>query len=260
MSDSLGFVLAIIFAEIVPAAIYLYAAHWAFAVRRALVSRIYRSHALWLGALGVMLAVTMFITYSGNTTRLLVVGTYNSILFAVVFAFADSIVPVARRSDPLLRSILRWGKLRIALWAVVVPMVLTNTIPILGPSFANSPAGNIVVNIGWYILATILFIFMAAALVTGARRSRDLVLRVSLKWLGVLLSLTVVRVLDAAMQTTVLGVSLSDYAYSYPALIGAALSILSAYALYRSARSLAPINRLPSIEPQTIPPSDAAKT
>jgi hypothetical protein len=260
MSDSLGFALAIIFDEIVPAAIFLYAAYWAFAIRRALVGPIYRSHALWLGALGVMVAAAMFISYSGNAIQLFAVGTYISVLFAVVFAFVDSTVRVARRSDPLLRSILRWEELRIALWAAFVPLVLVNTIPILNPSFANSPVEYFLVNGVWYALTLVIFFFAAAALVTGARRSRDPFLRASLKWLGLLLSLFVVRILVAAVETTVLGISLSDASYSYPALPTAAVVILGAYGLYKSARSLAPVNRLPSIEPETISSSDAAKT
>jgi hypothetical protein len=260
MSDSLGFALAIVFGEAVPAGIFLYAAYWALAIRRALAGPIYRVHALWLGILGIMVASLMFIKYSGNAIQLSAVGIYTSVLFAVTFAFVDSTVMVARRSDPLLRSVLRWEGLRIALWATFIPLVLVNAIPILSPSFANSPAGYFLVNDLWYVLTLVVFFLAAVALVIGARRSRDPLLRASLKWLGLFLSLFVVRILVAAVETAVLGVSLSDASYSYPALPTAAIVILGAYCLYKSARSLAPISPLPSIEAETISSSDTAGT
>jgi hypothetical protein len=260
MSDSLGFALAVVFAQIVPAAIYLYAAYWAFSIRRALAGRIYRNHALWLGAVGILVSLTNVLTFSSNTIINFALGIFYAVLFVVLFAFFDSTVRVARRSDPLLRDILRWDKLRVPLWGDVGVMAGINFIPILSPSFANSIAGNIVGNFVWTALAAILFGTSAAALVIGARRSRDPVLRRSLRWLGVVLSLVVVSFFVSAIEFGVFGVTQYDSSYSYPALPGGALSILASYALYRSARSLAPVNRLPAVEPETIPPPTAAMT
>jgi hypothetical protein len=259
MSDSLGFALAVVFAEVVPAAIDIYAAYWALSVRRALAGRIYRNHALWLGAVGILVSLTNVLTFSNNTIIDYALLIYYDVIFVALFAFFDSTVRIARRSDPLLRSILSWEKLRVALWVDVGGMAGINSVPILSPSFANSTAGNIVGNFVWTALAVVLFGFSAAALVIGARRSMDPVLRRSLRWLGVVLSLVVVSFLVSAIESGIFGVTSYDSYYSYPALPGGALYILAGYALYRSARSLAPINRLLAVEAGTISPADSAK-
>ncbi|MDA4127612.1 MAG: hypothetical protein OK452_10510, partial [Thaumarchaeota archaeon] len=95
MSDNLGFALAIVFAEIVPAAIDLYAAYWALSIRRALAGRIYRNHALWLGAVGIMVSSTNVLTFSNNTIINFAISIYYAVLFLVLFAFFDSTVRVA---------------------------------------------------------------------------------------------------------------------------------------------------------------------
>jgi hypothetical protein len=101
MSDSLGFALAIIFAEIIPASIAVFGAYWAFSIRSALASRIYRNHALWLGALCLVFGPTNFLTYRSSATIEKALDIYYAFLFAALFAFIDSTVRVARRSDPL---------------------------------------------------------------------------------------------------------------------------------------------------------------
>jgi hypothetical protein len=70
-----------------------------------------------------------------------------------------------------------------------------------------------------------------------------------LKWLGVALFLAVVNMVVTSIVTSLPNISPSDFYYSYPALPEAALSIIGGYALYKSSRSLAPINRLQAIEP-----------
>ena len=71
-----------------------------------------------------------------------------------------------------------------------------------------------------------------------------MVLRGSLKWLGVLFLLLVVVGSVISAVVSAFDISQYDQYYSYPAIAGGIDSIISAYALYRSARSLAPINRL----------------
>jgi len=258
MSDSLGFVVAVISSEVVPEAISLYAAYWAFAIRRALVGRMYRNHALWLGAIGVLLAGTGFITYSNDPVFVYAVSIFYGATFVVFLAFIDSTVRVARRSDPLLRSVLHWEKLRLLLWVDVGGLVVLNMIPAVNPSFASSVAGQVAGTLGWTTLGAILFVPGAAALIVGTRRSRDPLVRESLKWLGVVLSMAVVLLLFYAIEGFVFGISQFDIYYSYPALPIAVPYILMAYALYRSARSLAPMNRLQAKEPAEISPSAVA--
>jgi hypothetical protein len=255
MSDSLGFIIAIVIGEIVPSAIGLYAAYWAFSIRRALAGRIYRSHALWLGAACILFAGTNFLTYSPNATINAILNVYYVILIAILFAFIDSTVRVARRSDPLLRSILRWEKLRIALWTDVVMLgIFFVTVTVFFPSVP--PGINAVVG---YVLITALFTFPfiggGPALLIGARRSKDPVLRGSLKWLGVaFLLLVVVGSLVSSVVSSIPGITQFDQYYSYAAIPSGIIALISAYAFYRSARSLAPTSRLQTIGPAMVSP------
>lgn len=248
MFDDLGFALAIVFSEIMPAAVFLYAAYWAFAIRRALVSRIYRRHALWLGALGVVVAVAVFLTYSTNYTVNIMISIYYDILFAVVFAFVDSLIPVARRSDPLLRSVLSWEKLRYFLWADVAVLGAFNTlsyVSYLTPAFSSGLAKFIVQDAGWFAAAAVLFGLSGLAILIAVRRSGDIVLRSSLKWLGVMLIFVVFLFAAYTAEYYLLpNLTQFDFFYSYPVLPWGIVFIVVAYALYRSARSLAPVNRL----------------
>jgi hypothetical protein len=248
MSDSLGFALALVFAEIVPAAIALYATYWALSIRRALTSHVYRNHALWLGIVCVYVALTGFLSYSSVPAVIEAEFVFYATLFVVIFAYIDSTVRVARRSDPLLRSILRWETLRLALWADVgaLAVIMIAGINPYNASYQN----NYAVDILWTALVTILFIIGGPALLIGARRSRDPTLRGSLKWLGVALLLTIASFVEGTAVIS-LGVSQFDQFYSYQALPGAIITMLIAYALYRSAHSLAPISRLPAVEPAT---------
>jgi hypothetical protein len=254
LSDSLGFALAVMMAEIVPAAIALYAAYWAFAIRRALAGRIYRNHAFWLGVVCILFAAVSFavpLTYTNNAIIRNAIGVFYLVLNPVVFAFIDSTVRVARRSDPLLRSILRWDKLRIALWIdeIVLTIVLAlNFVPSIVSSVPQ-------VEYLFPALLAIAYIAGAPALLIGAKRSRDTTLRQSLKWLGVaFMMLFAYIVYDVIIQLIIPGISEFDRYYSYPAVLGGIIGILLSYALYRSARSLAPINRMslevaPKVEP-----------
>jgi len=221
----------------------LYAAYWAFTIRRALVVRIYRNQALWLGVLCVVLAGTGWGLYTNNTIISNTSNVFSVVEILGLFALADSSIRVARRSDPLLRSILQWEKVRIPVWialgALTILLVTTG-----------------LVVIGYFVGLIILLGFpTATALLIGARRSGDPLLQRDLKWLGVFLLCVVATVIVPFLESGLF--SADDIIYSYPAIPGIVIDILAAYALYRTARSLAPMNRLsleagPKAEP--IPP------
>jgi hypothetical protein len=249
MSDSLVFLLVVVLAEVVPAAIFLYASYWAFSIRRALVSRIYRNQALWLGVVGVIVAIEMFLTYSTNPVVNALIAVYYSALYLVVFGFVDSIIPVARRSDPLLRSIIGWEKLRIPLWIDAFALAIVG--------FGDFVFYSTFLNV--FILPPValsVFGVSGIAIVTGARRSGDPLLRASLKWIGVVLVLSVLVFVAYAIVSAIPGISTYEIFYSYPALLVGAVYIMIAYALYKSARSLAPVTRLrlADTENTAIPP------
>jgi len=279
MPDSLGPALANL-SYIAVGAVFLYGAYWAFAIRRALVGRIYRSQALWLGALfiaGLIASDGVLLPSSSNpfVTAILKFLAYGPWPILVVFAFLDSTIPVLRRSDPLLRSILYWKKLRIAIWSVLAfSTIFAIYVTIYLPacfSTANTPAciSSALSNSGWlgavlgfwggyyWVDASLVVILGAAALLIGARRSSDTVLRESVKWLGVGL-LCVPGLVLVSVVEGVMGASYYDMIYSYGIVPWNAVAVLLGYALYKSARSLAPLNRLPPIEPELIRAREAA--
>jgi len=237
----------VVVGEIIPAAVALYAAYWAFSVRGALAGRIYRRHAFLLGVVCVLVAATGFLTYSTNQVINDLLILFYSVLYIFVFAFIDSTVPVARRSDPLLRSIFGWDNLRIALWVDTAAFVAVNAIT--QASYSNfllvSNSTLLLLNILWFVLASILFGASGVALVIGARRSRDPFFQRSLKWLGLVLIVVMLSFVEVTIISFVVpGLSQFDFYYSYYNLPYGFLSIIYSYFLYRSARSLAPMSSL----------------
>jgi hypothetical protein len=269
LPDNLGPALADL-SYIAAAALFIYGTYWALAIRRALVGRIYRKQALWLGALFIaaLIASDGVLLPTGSDPFLVAIVrflAYGPWPILVVFAFLDSTIPVLRRSDPFLRSVLHWRILRIGIWCVLAfTTIFVIYASIYFPtcfSTANTPAciSSSMSNLGWFgavlgfsggyywVDASLVLILAVAGLLIVARRSSDRALRQSLKWLGVGL-LCVPGLVFVSLIEGSIGVSFHDMIYSYGIVPWNAVAILLGYALYRSARSLAPLNRLPSIE------------
>ncbi len=98
--------------------LFLYATYLAFAIRRALATKIYRRQSLWVGLIGVYFAgiysfplVSLFLDLRGSSaiSRFSDFPGVEGWLFfvlvgpALLFAWTDSTVQVARKSDPLAR-------------------------------------------------------------------------------------------------------------------------------------------------------------
>ncbi len=234
-----GIVIAVLFTEIVPAAIFLSAAYWAFEIRKALASPIYHRQATLQGCLSIVTAAIVFITYSNNFVVEAGIVVFYSVAIPLIFGYIDSTVTVARRSDPLLRSILGWEKLRIVGWIAVALVIILNFASLIPNSWFQTSAASSLLT----LLIAIPFALGGMAILVGGRRSMDRVLRGNLKWLG----LTLVFTIGVDLVSVVEGfMGYSSYAtyYSYPALLSAPFWILAAYSLYRAARSLAPVNRM----------------
>ena len=272
MSDSLGFAVALA-SYVAVAAIGVYAAYWAFAIRGKLMGRIYRNHALWLGVLGLLVAVPtkQVIPLTSSNPFINSLAAFYGYFpwpLLIVFAFIDSTIPLMRRSDPLLRGIFHWQKLRLGLWILlafrtVLGIYVSIYFPtcwlaasnlactsyaVSNPAWLEAASGMAGSYIAWVTLLPL--ILGAGAFLIGARRSRDMMLRESVKWLGVgflLLCLGVVLVIGIERM---LNLSIYYTTYSYGAVPWETVILLFGYALYRSARSLAPLNRLPHIEPE----------
>jgi len=240
------------FTDVLPAAVGLYGAYWAFSIRRALASGVYRRHALWLGFLTILIAVLLPIASVSTTNVIVALGINLAALASLVsfFAFIDTTVPIARRSDPLLRPILRWNKVRLVLWADLGLAAIYLVISGIDPA---STSAGLAAAIGFPVFL-LPFIMGAPAITIGALRSKDSLLRGSLMWCGGFLAVFLVNALLSFVVLVALGISAYDASFSYPALVFAPGSILRMYCLYRSARSLAPINELPRIS--LVPPHD----
>jgi len=254
LPPSLALLLALL-RYIVVLAVLLYAAYWAFAIRRALIGRIYRNHALWLGVLCIvaLFYYTSLLLYPGSWISPSIsnpfVKAFETLLVnapwapLILFAFIDSTVPILRRSDPLLRSLLRWGELRLVIWLLLFALL----------SIYLAIASNF--TVAWFVLLSLVVAAIpgAAALLIGGKRTMDMVLRESMKWVGVgVLCLLLGSILISVIETLL---GLAGWKASP---LGNVVWVLLGYALYRSARSLAPLNRLPPIEPETSPSSTEA--
>ena len=240
--------IAMLVAPIIILVEYAYAAFWALNIRRALAVRLYRNQALGIALVAVSLASAVFIGLEiPAPDGLFVVPIFSA--FLVMFYWIDTSILAARRSDPLLRDTLHWSQLRILVWALNIgPIIifsvvflyffLLNVTPqsVLDPSFAL--IGSIIVYTP--LLAT--SISGAIFLPISAHRSKNMSLSKHLKWFGIFmvvlaLGFTIVAPLIANDPL------LSTVGFSVAVFIGG-------YCLYRSARSLAPLNRLSTADIQ----------
>jgi hypothetical protein len=103
--------------------IFSYAAYWAFSIRHALSVPLYRRQAFGIGFIILALWATMgtFILVPSSDPVQIYLPLTNGVfyfLFAVLFFWIDASVLASRRSDPLLRDVLYWTKIRIPFWIV----------------------------------------------------------------------------------------------------------------------------------------------
>jgi hypothetical protein len=198
---------------------FLYPAYWALAVRRALGLRMYRNQALGLALLGIGFALAF-------VRPLEVVLSYSVLLFYWI----DASVLAARRTDPLLRDTLNWSKLRWIFWLVIVGLWVPEMVDLVvsGNFFGNNLTKDI---FGTLVVVPFALVFVSGAplLVLASRRSGDNALKRHLKWFGYFVSAILVAGL---LQNA--GLVIATFV----------LFVVGAYCLYRSARSLAPLNRI----------------
>jgi hypothetical protein len=160
---------------------------------------------------------------------------------AVVFYWADVSARAAKRSDPLLRDSLHWSKLRLFIWSQILAVVLFYAIVALyNAAFAVPEIEAILITLVGIAAAFEMLVVSALLLLLAARRSGDKTLQKHLKWFGLF-------VLSITVASVVAGVTYPNHHVGLGLVIYLALP-LGAYCVYRSTRSLAPLNRL-SLEP-----------
>ena len=207
------------------------AGYMALTVRNALFVKLYRNQGL---SISIAAVATCLLTLVGlvispasasNQTAptsgpgqvlgpLVLFGLYLALFYTV-----DTFARVARRSDPLLRDTLHWNKVRGVVWALDLLAI------------AYVVAFGIVTS-----QETMVFIFpIVIPLVSGVllisanlRRTRDPALRRHLTWLGPFFLLSFVAFFIAFGSAPLSGLAW----------------IAAAFCLYKSARSLVPLNRM----------------
>jgi hypothetical protein len=225
-------------------AIFAYASYWAYNIRHALVVRLYRNQASGAGLVGAVLALTVSIVAADVTGNQTIITPFALITILTTFYFIDSSVLAARRSDPLLRDTLGWTRLRLLLWPTLVVLAVVGgaaNITIPNPSFEET-----------VFFSSPYFVALGAGLATlpaAALRSKDITLRGHFRWFG-LFALFLLFFVIATIPTSSINFSTSGFTTAVIFDFEAAFVFMfvAGYCLYRSARSLAPMNKLSLIE------------
>jgi hypothetical protein len=225
-------------------ALFLYSSYWAFAIRKVLVTSLYRREAQWIGGMGlffVLLSAFLTIALSFQINSLatnILGGLIIAGGFVLIFLWIDSTVLIARRSDPLFRDTLHWSRLRYLLWLATIGGALGAVATAVQSGLSTiAPYGGVL-------------FFGAVALLISARRSGDSTLRRHLKWTGLCVFLLW---LGSQAQDPLFNTISDPYLVQsliYP------LIAAGAYSLYRSAKSLVPLGHLTLNEDKAPNPPD----
>jgi hypothetical protein len=213
--------------------VFAYAAYWALAIRTALGVPLFRNQALGMGLVsiswGLVVALALVLegspSFGTNWTPQGLTPFYGS---ALTFYWVDSSMLASKRIDPLGRNSLHWKGLRRVFWILLllgVALVTFGGIP--GPNNGLGPLNvPYLFEIAFALTGpAIMGVFMLPVV---ARRTKDQLLQAHFRWFGSFM----VFFLLGLFSLTLL-----------PAFFFLPI-IVAGYSLYRSARSLVPLNRL----------------
>ncbi len=223
-----------------------YSIYWAFSIRRKLSAHLYRNQALGVGLVGIGWVT---VNYSFAQPNLTISQAALLLAILVTFYWIDAAVLAGRKSDPFYRDTLRWKELRLALWPLAIALVVANLAGLLvdpsgftivtgtGISQNSEPLPSALLS------ASFLLTFGVGPLylLLTAYRSRDRTLRSQLQWFG-------------WFVTSFFVFSLAALLTRLPVFFGFAY-VVGTYCLYRSAKSLAPLNPMPFLQPAVISPA-----
>lgn len=237
-----------VFISLAIAAVYGYGGISAFSIRQRLSGNLYRNQGL-----GIALLIILFGIFSVDLT-LLPVYTGPLVFFVLYITFLgafywmDTSIRAARFTDPLYRDSLSWTKLRFALWAydffsiaVVLVLVFVLSFPNNStPTSSNPLIQNNVISL--LLFPLVIFGPVIVALIGGlivfpvvAKRSADAQLKGHFRWFAVYALVL--------LSTFVGSFFFSNGLYD---LFQGSILAPAGYFLYKSARSLVPIYKLPS--------------
>jgi hypothetical protein len=233
--------------------VFGYAAFWALSMTRALWVRLYRRHALGVAILALGFAMLNVESVLVDNVILVVPAIFLTLfaLFIVIFYFIDTAILAARRADPLLRDTAGWQRRRKWVWALMLASVAVA----IGTSVAGYSGFG-----GVFLLPFIIAgVLGGYVLPLAARRSKDVTLNRHLKRFAVFIVFGVGWFLAwfvgpgfwGPMNSNTLLISpLTDQELYVADLIALVGFSGAGYFLYRSARALAPLNRIsPLAEP-----------
>ena len=228
-----------------------YAAFWAFSMVHALKVRLYRRHAIGVAIVALCFAALNVESVLVDYVVLVVPAIFLTLfaLFIVIFYFIDTAILSARRADPLLRDTAGWLRRRKLVWAAILASVAIA----IGTSFAGYSGFG-----GIFLLPFILVgISGGYVLPLAARRSRDVTLNAHLRRFGLFTVFAVgwffawfaVPQSQTAMNPiTLLSGPLTDTYLLLADLIALLGFSGGGYFLYKSARALAPLNRISGLD------------
>ncbi len=227
--------------------IYSFATYWAFGVRHALAVRFYRKQAFGIGViiLAIWSTIGIYVTLS-NLVSLQIYSALSTLtwdfLLVILFYWIDASILASRRSDPLLRDTFHWSKLRVPLWtadlfAVGAVILLLGYSEVTGTAslliqLASGSFDNKVVNFVYafpLILALVCGVIFLSVIAVRAKWDRTL--RKHFSWFAVFLLF-------------LLGIVSGNIPFFAPIFI-----LGGGFALYKSAKSLVPLNRISQLDP-----------
>ena len=223
-------------------AVFLYAAYWAFTIRRALAVRIYRNQALGVGLISLTWII-VFINYVVVSVLLGYVAytVVDVLVWANFLYFIDASVLDGRQSDPLLRDTLHWRSIRPWVWGIFIATALVSIaasayyVNVTGGDF--STLSPLVTNFLLSPYSWLVGLIGLVALPTTAAKSKDPLLRRQLVWfMGFIVAIGAVTLGNI--------VSASAYAASSLGPLLFAFLLAGGFCLYKSAKSLVPLNKL----------------
>ena len=275
--------------------VYLYASYWAFDIRKGLRTSLFHKQAFSIGLLAVGLGSGNFasnaLTEIGAGMGVLGdIGFYLGVFFTplVIFYWLDSTILASRRADPLGRDTLRWSRVRIVFWGLVIASPLINfTILTYGfiAGFSQAVLNGTVPISNPFLLALVtstIFTPIVATTAVGliflpviAKRSKDRAFRAHILWVIMFVAVLFVSNFIISIITSSLpsntagcpfgfvnqnGVCIVATNLPYSAEITQLVALIVAYIasvaggffLYKSSKSLVPMNRRSPVEMKNV--------
>jgi hypothetical protein len=239
---------------IVLLAIYSYVAYIGFGIRHTFSVGLYRRQALGIGFVALIFSILLlnnFVFSYIPPNKPTDIAHTNSgpagvviffLFFLVLFYWIDVSVLAAKKSNPLLKDILYWRRVRVVLrplifldggllialfLAFLFSTILAGTFTIAGPQ-GSAPA---TLAIPFFIILFGVPISGMLLLPMSAWRTKDPLLRKQLFWFGLFAVIGFVNQLQTGFNTNAVEALFVTYA----------LFFIAGYCLYRSAKSLVPL-------------------